>query len=926
VALIGRAEECARIDGLLDAAAKGRGGALVLRGEPGIGKSALLGYAQERARELGLATLTAAGVESEAELPFAALHALLAAKLDLIELIPEPQARALRAALALGPAADADRLAAYAGTLSLLAEAAERRPLLVAVDDAQWLDRASAEALLFAARRLATEEIVFLFAARDEEGARFDAGGVPELAVAGLATDAALALLQARAPALAPAVARLLVTETSGNPLALLELPALLDEAQLTGRQPIERPLPIGSRIGHAFLHRLRPLPEETRRALLVAAAGAGAALKTVVDAAARLGCGPGALEPAEAAGLVQLAAGSLAFRHPLVRSAVYHAAAPAERRAAHRALAEALAGAGDDDRRAWQLAAAAEGVDEPAADALEQAAERAGARGSYAAQWRALERAVEFTADGGARVRRLLAASRGAYGAGERERALELAEQALPLAHDPLLHADLRHLQATVAQEQGVAFSEEAIVEEAHRVEALDPTRAAKLLGLVLEKRLRALETVAALALAEQRAALCAAEGHEWRLRTLGDLVYAHVLRGNALNALELLPELLSDPARAAEQAPCLIWLERYEEARRTLALSLERARERGRPREIAWSQACTATLELDAGRVTAALAAASDAALLAEQIAAEDLLAFNLPTLARLAAMQGRDAECREQAALAERLAAKFGDERVRAGARMALGLLALGAGRPEQAVAALEPVRELAERNAVGEPGVLPFAPDLVEAYVRLGELDAARALLDAFARQARALGRGWALAAAGRCAGLLADEHELDTRFGEALALAERASSPFERARTELCYGERLRRLNQRKQARPHLRAALEYFEEVGAAPWVERARAELRATGQTVPRRERSAPEELTPQELQIALLVADGRSNRDVAGAMFVSRKTVEYHLSHVYRKLNVHSRAELTRLFAANAARSAEAPAAVEQPGLAVP
>jgi DNA-binding CsgD family transcriptional regulator len=319
---------------------------------------------------------------------------------------------------------------------------------------------------------------------------------------------------------------------------------------------------------------------------------------------------------------------------------------------------------------------------------------------------------------------------------------------------------------------------------------------------------------------------------------------------------------------------------------------------------------------LELIAGRTTVALGAASEAALLAEQLGADDLLALTLPTLARIAAIQGLSQACREHAALAERLATKREDERLRAGARIALGLLALGAGSPAEVIAELEPVSRLAERNAVGEPSVLPFAADLIEAYIRLGDLDSAGTLLEAFASRARTLQRGWALAAAARCAGLMADAQDVEPRFDEAIELGE-LTSTFERARTALCYGERLRRLNRRKEARAHLRAALESFDEAGAADWAERARAELRATGQTVPRRDPYAPERLTPQELQIALLVADGKSNRDVAGAMFVSRKTVEYHLSHIYRKLNVHSRAELTRLFAASPLSSNAEPTA---------
>jgi DNA-binding CsgD family transcriptional regulator len=384
--------------------------------------------------------------------------------------------------------------------------------------------------------------------------------------------------------------------------------------------------------------------------------------------------------------------------------------------------------------------------------------------------------------------------------------------------------------------------------------------------------------------------------------------------MRGDTEAALELLPELLGDVDRAAEQAPSLIWLERYDEARRMLSASLEQARARSRTSAIAWTQACLAILELRASRLAVTLAAASESALLADQLGAEDLLVFNQPALAYVAAVQGRGAACREHAAIAERLGAQRQNEHVRAGARIALGLLALGDGLPHETIAQLEPVARLAERGTVGEPSVLPFAPDLIEAYVHVGDVAAARAELETFAARASACRRGWALAAAARCAGLLADEHDIDACFEEALELGERAASPLEQARTRLCLGERLRRANRRREARGHLRAALDCFDDAGAGPWSERARAELRATGETVARRDASAPERLTAQELQIALLVADSKSNRDVAGAMFISRKTVEYHLAHIYRKLDIHSRGELTRLFAENAASSARA------------
>src|SRR5262245_10141375 len=442
--LYGREAERARLGALLEAARLSRSGVLVLRGEPGIGKTALLEDTRERAA--GMQVLTARGVESESELPFAALHQLLRPALDETDRLPPPQAAALRGALGLGEGAGEERFLVFAACLTLLSELAEERPVLCLVDDAHWLDDASADALRFVARRLDAEGIVLVFAAREGEPHAFEGPDLESLQVTGLDSDSAAALLARGAGVEAsPSVQARLLEQTRGNALALLELPSALTAGQLAGTEPLPEALPMTRQVEAVFLERVRRLPDDARRLLLVAAADDSEQVSVVTRAAARTGAGADALGAAEKAGLVSVSGTRVLFRHPLVRSAVYEGATSTERRAAHRALAEVMAGDAEyADRRAWHLASSALEPDESIVAALEDAAARAEARGAYTSSARALERAAELTADPPTKGRRLAFAARAASVAGAHERALSLAQVAAPLATEPLAKAEI--------------------------------------------------------------------------------------------------------------------------------------------------------------------------------------------------------------------------------------------------------------------------------------------------------------------------------------------------------------------------------------------------------------------------------------------------------------------------------------------------
>lgn len=907
--LVGREDERAEIDALLEDARRGRSRVLVYTGAAGIGKSALLEYAREQAA--GMRVLEVAGTESESDLPFGALHALLRPVLDSIGALPARQREALSAALALSGGGEPDRLAASAGMLTLLADVADAQPLLLILDDAHWLDGESAAAFGFLARRVAGEELALLAAVRDGETSTFVHESLPNRKLAPLSEAESVELLRVyHGDLVTPEAARAVAAIVGGNPLALLELPQTLTSEQLAGLAPLEEPLPLAERIETAFLRRAAQLPDAARRALLVAAAGSDLPVSAIRGAAAALGTGE--LAEAESAGLVRVGEGAVRFAHPLLRSAVYQAAPPPERRRVHRALADELDR--EPDLQAWQLAAAAEEPDEEIAAALEAAADRAVLRGGHAARARALERAAELSPDPAARARRLADAAMAAFWSGETARAVALCERTLPLVDDPLVRADLVHAFAQAAGWLEHVPALPDLESEASLVEDLDADRACKLLITYATHLSSRLEYPPLVGVASRLEGLVEQLGPWWRPRARVIIADTRMVTGDTLAADELYDELVaSDPIAAATTAS-LVYLEHYDDAQRVLAEALEHGRSEGNVIRVAYSQTVLALLELALGRLARARAHASDGLELAEGAGVGYFAGLNLLTLATIDAVQGRGKSCRDRVAQAAAKAPDRGFDDLRLKGRLTIGLLESSHGRYENVLAELEPVHDRIQRSGLAEPSPFPYQPDLVEAYAKLGRLDDAVGVLDRFEGQAEKANRKWALAAAARCRGLLAEPTDLDAVFERALKRHDDVPSRFELARTELVYGERLRRANRRRDARPHLRTALEIFDELGAEPWSERAHSEFRATGEHVPRRRPDDREQLTPQELQIATLVAQGLTNREIGAQIFLSPKTVEYHLTRVYRKLDLHSRAELIRSFAAER----EEPAAV--------
>jgi len=889
--LYGREAERAAVDEVVASALSGAGGALVLRGEAGIGKSALLDHAEADVDPARVVRAT--GAEPEAGLAFAGMHQLLWPIIDRLEGLPEPQRDALQGALGLAAAPPGDaRFLVAAGVVSLLSEAAADGGLLCLIDDFQWFDRASADAVLFAARRLRGEGVAMLIAMRDDAGT--PVRDLPDLRLTGLDRESAAELIER------PVSARL-VELTGGNPLALRELAAILTADQLAGRAPLPDPLPVGAGIGALFGERVAGLPERTRQVLLVAAAEGLVDLDLVLRASAG---SEADLAPAESAGLISLAEHSIGFRHPLMRSAVYAAATSAERRAAHGALAEALDEAGDLDRRAWHRAAASAGRDETVAAELAESAERARARGGYADAAAALERSAALTPGRAVRARRLTDAATAAWLGGRPGRAETCLAEARDLAEDagdPRLVAELVQLRGRFELNAGdAAEAQRVFLEGAERARDADPGRALQMLADGWEAASYVGDVAAIVDIG--RRAESYEGGDPFRkavLVGLGAMAAGDAGRGGPI-LREALPQVREEAADLLWAAAAASQLGEADTSAGYIIRAGRVARVSGMVGQLPVVLEFVATAERIAGRLSLSAAVSEEGLTLAREAGYTNSVSAHLANLAAAAALQGREDDCERHAreALAIAIPHRIG---LRASiASYALGLLDLGLGRFAGAHARFEAMA--AAGPGIGHPAsTWRSTPDRIEAAVGCGELDAARAALAAYERTAANAATPESQALVARCRALVTEDAEAGIGlYEEALRLHD---SPFEEARTALLYGERLRRAHRGGDARLPLRSALETFQRAGAGPWAERAHNELRAAGEAVARPEPDALSSLTPQELRIARLVAEGVSNREVAARLFLSPRTVEYHLYKVYPKLGVSSRTELSRL-----------------------
>lgn len=899
---------------------------LAVVGEPGIGKTALLDDAFTRATNMR--HLRANGIQSEAQIPFASLFELVRPALGALERIPVPQATALEGALALRPPKREDRLAIGAATLSLLAAYAEETPLLVLVDDVQWIDASSASALLFAARRLGDDPVAILLAAREHEPSFLDGSDLPRLRLEGLDLEASRLLLLnggdddsqfgvgetaevAHTEELSEVVVRRLHRETGGNPLALLELGGRSDPSwgDLT---PLQEPLAAVTGVARSFAARFESLPQAAQRLLLLVAASDSSDLSLLTRAAPRFDTTMSGLRPAVLAGLVTTSEERIEWRHPLARSAVYGSVEARQRRAAHRALADTLPDR-ERDRRAWHLALAADGYDEAAASALEQAASRATARSAYAESSYGYATAASLTAEMPKRASLLYAAADMAALGGLSERAEELLTAAESDGGDALLWARIQHLRGQLASRRGDVTTARQFLREAATVACkLEPRLAVIMLaesiavcffaGLPDEMR-----SVAA-SIAELAAHLEDTQSRFFAMMSEGMALDfsgqgrkgGELIRG-AVNLLEQSDELHDDLRLLSWAVFGPLWL-REIAGGPLVERALSAARERGAAGilpfvlwPVALHRASTDRWDEAAALFHEAIDRARDSEQRAE-------LTLALARLAGLEARTGQGPTCRQHANEALSLSSELGLVFGEVWALAALGDLALSEGRPDEAMPWYERQCEALRTRHISDPDMSPV-PEMVESLLRLGKRSEAASLAGEFVTQAENKGLPWSLARAARTRGLLASHDDYERCFIAALELHEETPDLFEAARTRLAFASRLRRGRQRVRAREELHRAIDDFDRLGAEPWADAARAELAATGERARPRDPRHTWELTPQEMQIAVLLAERRTTREAAAALFLSPKTIEYHLRSIYRKLGISSRAELSEI-----------------------
>ena len=889
--LRGRADACALLDGLLGDIRRGEGRSLVLRGEAGIGKTALLEYLVESASDLTV--VRAVGVESEMELAYAGLHQLCAPLLDRLERLPAPQRDGLRVVFGVTGGAPPDRFLVGLGVLSLLSEVAEEGPLMCVVDDAQWLDQASALSLAFVARRLLAERVGIVFAAREPSE---ELQHLPQLEVRGLSNGDARAVLRTAVRVkLDERVRDRIIAEMRGNPLALLELPRGLSATQLAGGFGLLGAEVLSNRIEESYIRRLETLSEQARRVVLLAAAEPVGDPRLLARAAERLGIGLEVREVAEAHGLLAIGE-RVTFRHPLVRSAVYRAATTKERRSAHLALAEATDRNTDPDRRVWHLAAAAAGPDEDVASELERSAGRAQTRGGVAAAAAFLQRAVVLSADPAKRADRALAAARASIQAGAFDAALRLvaAVEAGPIG-------DLRGAQLDLVRGH-IAFASGRnrdapwlLLKAARRLEPFD-------LALARETYLNAWGAASFMAHIDRGESLMAI-AHAVRalppppgtpgpldllldglalLATDGHVAASSTLRRAAKALAEIPVEDILRWGWAGATASTALW---DDEGVRTIAIrQVQRVRDVGELAQLPIHLSVLATALVWFGDFPGAASLIAEA----DNVTAATGSHLEPYALLKLRALEGLEVE----AAVLIANAVNQGFPH----AHLASAVLYNGLGRYADAASA---ARRAAE--ATFEPWAYVWAlPELVEAATRTGDTEGARDALQRLETATQPCGTDWALGIETRSRALLADGSAAERLYHEAIDRLGRTRVRPELARAHLLYGEWLRRERRRLDAREQVRTAHRMFTEIGMAAFAERARGELLATGEKVRKRILETRDDLTPQERQIARLACEGLSNAEIGARLFISQHTVAYHLRKVFTKLDITSRNQL--------------------------
>jgi DNA-binding CsgD family transcriptional regulator len=899
--LLGRASERQLLDQLLENVRGGRSAVLVIRGEAGIGKTALLHYCARQAS--GFRVARTAGVESEMELAFAGLHQLCAPMLGRLEALPLPQRAALGGALGLSDGAAPDRFLVGLAALSLLSEVASERPLLCFVDDVQWLDAASAQVLGFVARRLLAESVGIVFAVRDPSDEN-DLAGLPELPLAGLENEDARALLATVIPGrLDERVRDRLITETRGNPLALLELPSGLAATQLPGAFDLMRPQALEGQIEQRFLQRLEAIPEQAGQLLLLAAAEPLGDPALVYRAADQLGIDTSAAA-AETDGLLAIGE-RVTFRHPLVRSAVYRSASPQDRRAVHAALAEATDAEIDADRRAWHLAASAPGRDEDVASELERSAGRAQARGGLAAAAAFLQRAVELTEDPALRAERALAAAEASFHAGAFDAALQLAAmaEASPLDGFQRARADLLRGHAAFASSYGNDAAP-LLVQAARQLEQFDLELARKAYLTAWGAAITAGHLGGAgvlLEICHAIRALPSPAGTPHPLDLLLDGLAVLTTEGRTAAT-----PILQRAAKAVVQMPVedvLRWGLQAATASTAIWDSDGSHAILERQAQIVRDAGALAELPIHLGALAFDKAWRGDLAgaeaLVAESDSVAAATGSHMPPFAalRLLALQGREAEASALIVTTIKQAEAAGQGETAKMAHWAAAVLYNGLARYDEALSAGREVTT----NAIGPSTSMWALPELVEAAARVGDIECARDALDRLAQTTQPAGTEFALGIEARSRALLSDSTAADDLYREAIERLGRTQLRPELARAHLLYGEWLRREGRRLEAREQLRTAHDKLTAIGMEAFTERARRELIATGEKVRKRTPATRDELTPQEAQIAGMARDGLTNGEIGARLFLSPRTVEWHLHNVFAKLGIDSRRTLS-------------------------